>query len=170
MKVILTAAVSANGMIATKDGSEDFLPHANWIQFISLARKTGNFIWGRKTYETVTKWGDDYFKDLKGVKKIIISKKNLNLKEGFELAHSPEEAIKILENYGYKEAVVAGGSTIYTEFVKKELADEIIFDLNPSILGSGIPVFQSSLFELSLELINSQEFPDGILELHYRVK
>jgi dihydrofolate reductase len=55
MKVILTMAVSANGIIATKDGSEDFLSHDNWIQFVKLANKIGCFIWGRKTYEAVSK-------------------------------------------------------------------------------------------------------------------
>lgn len=89
MKIILTMAISINGIIATKKGSEDFLSHTNWIQFIKLAKKVGCFIWGRKTYEAVIKWESDYLKDLEGVKKIILSRSNLKLKEGFVLAKAP---------------------------------------------------------------------------------
>jgi hypothetical protein len=56
MKIILTMAASANGIIATKTGSEDFLSHDNWIQFANLAKKVGCFMWGRKTYKAVMKW------------------------------------------------------------------------------------------------------------------
>ena len=170
MKVILTMAISANGIIATKNGSEDFLSHANWVQFVKLAKRVGCFIWGRKTYEAVIKWEGDYLKDLEGVKKIIISGSNIDLKAGFELAHSPEEALGVLENEGFKEAIITGGATINSEFAKRGLIDEVIFDVNPSILGNGIPVFQPEDFELKLEFIDAEKISDGIVELRYMVK
>ena len=170
MKVILTMAISANGIIATKNGSEDFLSHANWVQFVKLAKRVGCFIWGRKTYEAVIKWEGDYLKDLEGVKKIIISGSNIDLKEGFELAHSPEEALGVLENEGFKEAIITGGATINSEFAKRGLIDEVIFDVNPSISGNGIPVFQPEDFELKLEFIDAEKISDGIVELRYMVK
>lgn len=163
-------AVSANGIIASKTGSEDFLSHTNWVQFVKLAKKVGCFMWGRKTYEAVIKWEGDYLNDLEGVKKIIISQSNLDLKEGFELVDSPENALKMLENNGFKEAIITGGSTVNSSFAEKGLIDEIIFDVNPSILGEGIPVFKPIGFELSLELINTEKLNDGIVELHYKVK
>jgi len=110
MKVILSMAISANGIIATKEGSEDFLSHGNWIQFIKLVNKVRCFIWGRKTYEAVIKWEGDYLNDLKGAKKVVISNSDLKLKEGFILAHSPEEALQKLENEGFKEIILTGGA------------------------------------------------------------
>ncbi len=170
MKVILTMAVSANGIIASKTGSEDFLSHTNWLQFVKLAKRVGCFMWGRKTYEAVMKWEGDYIKDLEGIKKVIISQSNLDLKEGFVLASAPENALKILEADGFKEAIVTGGATINSAFAKKGLIDEVILDVNPSILGEGIPVFNPTDFELSLELIEAEKINDGIVELHYKVK
>lgn len=170
MKIILTMAVSANGIIASKTGSEDFLSHTNWIQFVKLAKRVGCFMWGRKTYEAVIKWEGNYLKDLEGVKKVIISRSKIELKEGFELANSPEEALKMLESEGFKKAIITGGSTVNSEFAKRGLIDEVIFDVNPSILGEGIPVFNPSDFELSLELIEAQKISDGIVEIHYKVK
>lgn len=169
MKIILTMAVSANGMIALKTGSEDFLSHTNWTQFVALAKRAGCFIWGRKTYEAVSTWEGDYLSELESVKKIIISRSNIDLKEGFDLVHSPEEALQLLESSGFQEAIITGGATINSEFAKRGLIDEIIFNVNPSILGDGIPVFQPEGFELKLELISAEKIEDGIVELRYTV-
>ena len=170
MKVILTMAISANGMIATKAGSEEFLSHDNWLQFVKLAKRVGCFMLGRKTYEAVIKWEGDYLSELKDVKKVIISSSNLELKEGFILAHSPEEALKMFETDGFNGTIITGGSITNTDFAKKGLIDEVIFDVNPSILGEGIPVFATSDFELKMELLNFEKVGDNIVELHYKVK
>lgn len=169
MKVILTMAISANGIIASKSGSEDFLSHDNWIQFVKLAKKVGCFIWGRKTYEAVMKWEGNYFSELKEVKKIIISHSKLKLEKGFELANSPKDALKKLEQIGFKEAIITGGSTINSSFAKEDLIDEIIFDVNPAILGDGISVFQPADFELKLNLIDYKVVGLDLIELHYKV-
>lgn len=170
MKVILTMAISANGIIATKAGSEDFLSHDNWLQFVKLAKRVGCFIWGRKTYEAVLKWEGDYLKELEGVKKIIVSRSDIELIDGFELAKSPEDALKKFEGYDFKEVIITGGSTINSAFAKAGLIDEVIFDVNPSILGDGIPVFAPDDFELSLELVGVEKVGNNLVELHYKVK
>lgn len=170
MKIILTMAISANGIIASKTGSEDFLSHTNWIQFVKLAKRVGCFIWGRKTYEAVIKWDGNYLKDLEGIKKVIVSHSDFDLKEGFELAYSPEEALQILEGYGFRKTIIDGGSTINTEFARRGLIDEVIFDVNPSILGEGIPVFNPFDFELPMKLIDVEKISDGIVEIRYKVK
>jgi dihydrofolate reductase len=170
MKIILSMAISANGIIASKTGSEEFLSHANWIQFVNLSKRIGCFIWGRKTYEAVMKWDDSYLKDLENLKKIIISSSSIELKEGFELVHSPEEAVDKLEKEGFQEAIITGGATLNSEFAQRGLIDEVIFDVNPSILGEGIPVFQPKDFELKLKLIDVEKINDEIVELRYKVK
>src|SRR3989344_8389730 len=170
MNIILTMAVSANGIIASKSGSEDFLSHTNWTQFVSLAKRIGCFIWGRKTYEAVMKWEGDYLTDLEGVKKIIVSTSDLDLKNGFTLANSPEQALGTLESEGFNEAIITGGSTLNSEFAKRKLIDEVIFDVNPSILGEGIPVFAPENFEIKLELVDFERVGKDIIELRYKVK
>ncbi|OGH20664.1 MAG: hypothetical protein A3D74_05170 [Candidatus Levybacteria bacterium RIFCSPHIGHO2_02_FULL_37_13] len=169
MKVILSMAISVNGIIATKEGSEDFLPHGNWIQFVKLVNKVGCFIWGRKTYEAVIRWEGDYLNDLKDAKKIIISHADLELKEGFTLAHSPEEALGKLENEGFKEVILTGGSTNNSEFAKRGLIDEVIFDINSVVIGEGIPVFAPANFEMKLKLVSMEKIDDNIQELRYKV-
>lgn len=64
MKATLYMAVSANGFVARKDGNEDFLPHDGWLEMLSFTKEYGHLIWGRKTYEAVRGWGDNFIKDL----------------------------------------------------------------------------------------------------------
>src|SRR5689334_260684 len=118
MKIILTMAISANGIIATKQGNEDFLSHTNWLQFVKLANQIGCFIWGRKTYEEVIRWPKSYFADLAKVKKVIISRARISLADGFTHASSPEAALELLKSEGFDEAIITGGATINSEFAK----------------------------------------------------
>ena len=170
MKVILSMAISANGIIADKNGTEDFLSHDNWIQFVNLAKRIGCFIWGRKTYDAVSKWKGNYFKDIKDIRKIIISRSSIPLIKGFSLSNSPEEALKMLESEGFKETIITGGSTLNSKFALRNLIDEVILDINPSILGEGLPVFKPLDFKLDLELIKVDQIKENIVEVHYKVK
>lgn len=49
MKVTLFMPMSLNGLIVRPDYREDFLSRQNWDSFVACARRTGAFIWGRKT-------------------------------------------------------------------------------------------------------------------------
>ena len=163
-------AISLNGYIAQENGDEDFLSHENWEKFCSLARECKNFVVGRKTYETVKNWNEGFgFDNLKGVEKIIISEnKNYKLDESYTLAFSPEDALSKLNKFD--SVLVTGGSTINTAFIKSNLIDEIILNIEPAILGKGIPLFAQDDFEKRLELISSEQSESGILTLKYKIK
>jgi dihydrofolate reductase len=169
MKVILSMAMSANGVIATKTGNENFLSHANWTQFVKLANKIGCFIWGRKTYDEVIKWEGNYLGDLQNIKKIIVSRSSPQLKEGFILASSPEDALAKLENLGIKEVILTGGATNNSEFAKRGLIDEVILDINSVIVGDGIPIFAPTNFEMKLKLLETTKVDENIFELRYKI-
>lgn len=170
MKVILTMAVSANGIIATKTGSEDWLSHDNWLQFVKLANKVGGFIWGRKTYEAVMKWEGNYLNDLKNVEKIVVSHSPIQLKEGFTAATSPEEALEKLKKKGLSEAIITGGATLNSEFAKRGLINEVILDVNSVIVGEGIPLFSPADFLMKLKLVEATKISDSVFELKYKVQ
>jgi len=170
MKVILMMATSLNGIIATSDDKEDFLSHENWNQFVKRAQKSGCLIWGRKTYELVRNWGEEYLKSIESITKIIISSNpHLKLDESFTLAESPQKALVILINRGFKEVILTGGSTNNSSFAKLGLIDEVLIDLNSVIIGKGISLFNPEEFELKLELIKNTKINKDIVELHYKV-
>lgn len=168
MKVTLYMAMSLNGYIAEENGSEGFLSHANWEKFCSLAQEHGNFIVGRKTYETVKNWNERFgFDDLKGIKKVIISQdSNYKLDEGYTLATSPKDALGKLQDS--KSVLVTGGSTINTAFIQENLLDEVILNIEPALIGKGIPLFAQNDFSKKLNFVSFEE-SNGIVTLHYKV-
>ncbi|MBU1198478.1 MAG: dihydrofolate reductase family protein [Nanoarchaeota archaeon] len=171
MKVTLFMAVSLNGFIARKDGEEDFLSHDNWNSFSELVNSHKNFVIGRKTYEAVKKWGEEYsFDDFTNAKKIVVSKnKDYKLDKGYILASSPEEAINIFKEQGAEKALITGGSNLNTAFAKKGLINEIILNIEPKIIGEGIPLFFTDKFDLELELKDIKELGKGLLQVRYEV-
>lgn len=172
MKTTLYMATSVNGYIADKDGNEDFLSHENWEMLCKLAGETGNIIWGRTTYEAVAKWDKGkYLEDLVNVEKIIISSdKSLELNNGYTLASSPQDALDKISTKKFKTALVSGGSQTNAAFAKLGLLDEIVLNIEPVVIGHGIPLFSADTFELQLELTSSTQNKNGIITLKYVVK
>lgn len=162
-------AISANGIIATSDGSEDFLSHQNWIQFVGLVKQVGSIIWGRKTYEEVSTWPAEYFDSLENVTKIVVSENLEAIDERFVLVKSPEEALKYLSQHDFDQTVITGGSTINSYFAQKKLIDEVILNVNPSLVGRGIPLFKPKDFLIDLKLISCTPIGEDIIELHYQL-
>ena len=169
MKVILFMAISANGFIATTSGGEDFLSPVGWTNLIKYSRNTGCLVWGRKTYEAVIGWGGHYLTDLEGVKKVILSHQDINLINGYDLANSPQEALRLLQDNGFNQVIITGGATLNSEFARRGLIDEVILDVNPAILGQGIPLFLPSDFQLDLKLLKMTRLDQNVVELHYQV-
>ena len=164
-------AISANGIIATETGDEEFLSHENWEKFCGLAREFGNFVVGRKTYEAVKKWDGGYnFDDLVGIEKIVISQdQNFKLDEGYTLAISPKNALAKLSKKGFDKALVTGGASINSAFAKANLLDEIVLNVAPVFVGKGIPLFASQDLELNLQFTSSSKSETGITTLSYSV-
>lgn len=126
-------------------------------------------MWGRKTYDAVKKWQGSYLEDLKDIRKVVISTdKKLLTSHDFMLAYSPKDAIKQLSSLGFKSMIVTGGSTINAAFAKEGLIDEIILNIEPYILGEGIPLFAQGNFEFKLNYMGSKKITKSIVQLKYK--
>jgi dihydrofolate reductase len=170
MKIILFMAMSADGFIARKNGEEDFLSDINWQTFGALAKKHGCFITGRKTYEIVQKWPDYNFDDIDARLKIVVSHGDtLKLSPPFLLAHSSAEAIEKATAMNFKSAILVGGSTINSAFLKENLIDEVILNIEPAFVGSGIPLFSEGEFNRRLDFVGAKRIAEGVVQLTYKI-
>jgi dihydrofolate reductase len=172
MRVTLFMAFSVNGYIASEDGSEDFLSHANWNEFVRLAERSGCFIVGRRTYEIVKKlYPASYNFDTVNARRIVVSSKPApKSAKGYIFVRSPEAAIGKARELGFKEVLLSGGSTLNGSFMKKGLIDKIIFDIEPVAVRSGISVFsKADMLTRRLKLIRIRKLEKGIVQLHYAV-
>ena len=122
---------------------------------------------GRITFELM-KDGDELDTN---VQTIVVSKSNLDLSEinNVHLADSPKHALKLLEKQNFKEAFLAGRGNLNSSFMEQGLIDEIIVDLHPHIIGTGVPIFNKGKFDYKLELINTQKLSPSVTQFHYKV-
>jgi dihydrofolate reductase len=99
MKVILSMAVSLNGMVAREDGQEDWLPSEGWDEFLADVEKFRNFIMGRETYELVQAlYPDHNFDDVSIDAKIIVTRNDhYSAPETYKVVHTPQEALALLK-------------------------------------------------------------------------
>lgn len=170
MKTILYMAMSVNGIIARENNEEDFLSHDNWETLLLLLNEAGCIIWGAKTHDIVRTWEKEYWDEGKDAYKIIVSHQPMDLEEGCVLATSPEDALEKAKAQGFSEVILSGGSTLNASFAKAGLIDEVIFNVEPVVVGKGIPVFAKEDFDLKLEFEDVKKLSNGLLQLHYKVK
>jgi dihydrofolate reductase len=171
MNVTLFMATSLNGLIARPDYREDFLSRRNWDSFLDCARRTGALIWGRKTHEKFRRYGRQYFQTMNGLRKVVVSTdRAFSLEQGFELAGSPSEALAVLQGHGLQEATLAGGSILNTSFAKEQLIDAVEINIEPVVVGRGIPLFAAGDFDLALQLADVRQLGDGLVQLRYVVR
>lgn len=82
---------------------------------------------------------------------------------------SPKEVLAMLEERGFTNAFLAGGGLLNSSFAKEKLIDEIYLDVEPLLLGKGIPVFAQSDFEFELKLLEVKKLNENTVQLHYAV-
>lgn len=169
--VILYMATSINGMIAHENEGEDFLSYENWDTLRKLAQKYGTFVVGRRTYEIVKGWGPEYnFDEFKKTNKIILST-DLHFKTdpGYIVCDSPESVLGLAEKNRYKNILVIGGSRTSSSFLEKGFIDEIVINIEPVIVGKGIPMVHPVYFDYRLKLVSVDKTINGLVTLSYKV-
>ena len=163
IKVFIIAAVTADGFIA-KDGQHsplNWTSKADKTRLVELTKRAGVIVMGSSTFKTIGR-------PLSGRLNIVYSKHQSF--EGVEMTQeSPMELIQRLDQMGYKEVAICGGSHIYTMFMKASVVDTIYLTIEPVMFGKGVTMFNEDL-RYSLKLIASQVSEStGTLLLEYSV-
>jgi dihydrofolate reductase len=167
MKVILYMATTANGYIAKENDDTSWISKEEWNSYSKAVRDAGNMVIGHRTYEILTTQPE--FAELQDVRIVVLAHSDVHLlSEKHLLAHSPAEALELLQ--GSSEVVVAGGSMVNAAFLSQGLVDELYLDIEPLLLGTGIPLLERVGSETALELIATNMLSPNEVQLHYRVK
>lgn len=157
--------ISSDGSIARNDGSEDFIPDNLWSNFLNLCLGYGTLIMGRKTYDAVQQYGEEFiqpFEELP-IRKIVISGNHtFHPKQGYTVVHSPADALALAP-----DALVSSGPTLNNFLLKHGLVKKIILHEIPISIGEGIKPFDRD----GVILIPSGGAPklDGVKVYEYSV-
>ena len=170
-KITVEMACSINGLIATEDGSEDFLSFRGWEIMLEFLQEYEVLIWGRKTWDNIVSWGEEYINDLKEINIIILSatKNTQNEFSNVTYCNSIETCLEVCKNLKYEKLFISGGATINNAFMEKGIVDNIILNYNPFVLNKGIPLFKGNYFENKLKLEKIVKEKDDIVQVHYSV-
>ncbi len=171
MRITIEMACSANGLIATENGNEDFLSNRNYQIMLEFLKEYDCLVWGNTTFKNVVSWGDNYINDLKDITVIVFSKEAVKSSySNVMYCNSLEHFKQICAEKSLDKILISGGAHINTLFLKNDMVDNIIINYNPYILNKGINLFEGDYFEKELELCDVKKEKEGIVQLWYQVK
>lgn len=172
-KLKLYIATSIDGYIARKDGSLDWLdaiPNPDQLDYgySQFYDSVDTLLIGRKTYEEVLGFGVDW--PYPDSKTYIISSKPVEIKTDstYQLSESLDQIVKDLLNEEGKDIWVVGGGVLISSLLNMGLIDEMLITITPVILGEGIPLFPYNPKETKFELIKTEAFNTGFVNLVYK--
>ena len=160
-------AISLDGFIATKNDEVDWVLKSQWEGYRQTIKDCGCAIVGRRTYEMMPV--EEF---VPGCFFVVLTKsKNLKLKiEMSARVESPKQALKLLKQKGFDKACLVGGGGVNGSFYNQDLIDEVMVDVEPVVLGNGIPLLAGAKKRVNLQLLEAKPLDDGGVRLRYRVK
>lgn len=78
------------------------------------------------------------------------------------------EEVEKLKDSGGKDILVYGGANFVSNLIKNNLIDEYHFFINPVAVGKGMTIFGDSGERLNLQLIESDSYSNGKVEICYK--
>ena len=149
-----------------------------------LLRNADTLIYGRTTYQlmedywpsvvknpTGNKPADEFAVLIDNISKIVYSRtlqhvdwKNSTLKK--EIIKEEVLELKQSRKSGGKNILV-GSPGLIVAFAQLDLIDEYQLGLQPTIIGSGLPLFKNITKRINLKLLKTKSFNCGALALYY---
>jgi dihydrofolate reductase len=186
--VILFMHASLDGYV---QGANDW--DINWIAFNEELEKyaqdtlstVDTVLWGRSTYQGMQQYwttvpdnpeASDYEKRhaawvnnaLKVVVSTTLDKADWNnsmlVKDNIE-----GEIAKLKQQVG-GDMVILGSPRLAHSLMRAGLIDEFRINVNPVVLGEGLPLFKDQKDRINLELVSNKTFASGVVGLVYRLK
>lgn len=182
-KVTLGLANSLDNYIARKDGGSDWLHWSKEVAELSakFMKTVDTILIGRKTYEVMLAFGQTSYP---GAKNYVFSRskqKSSALKKSLATKKKADKNVEIitadvakfvseLKRRKGKGICLFGGGELAKSLFEADLIDEVVLNIHPVLLGSGIPLFHEMTRQIDLELLDSKTLKGGYLVVTYRVK
>ncbi len=164
-------ASSLDSYISRKDGSVDWLFMDQDYGMRDFFAAVDVAVMGRKTYEKALELSPQGV-NFPGMKAYVFSHLlPKGQKEHVEVvSDDPESWLKSIRTSPGKDIWLVGGGEMVREFLQKRMVNEIGLSIHPRLLGDGVPLYAQPYPETKLELVRSKVYPNGLLQVFYRVK
>ena len=182
--VTYSMGVSLDGYVVGPDGTFDWTqPDEEVFRFVTdEIRVVGVQLMGRRLYETMLYWEtadqdpslDDAMHEWaaiwKPLPKVVFSRTLSAVQGHARLASGglAEEIARLRAELAEGEIAI-GGATLAAEAAALDLIDEYRPRVYPVLVGGGLSFFPQGERRVDLELVESQTFSSGVVNLCYRV-
>lgn len=173
-KIIVNIATSADGYVARRDGSLDWLTERpapkGFYALPEFERSIDAKILGRKTFDRSRELGARFGL---GTVHHVFSRQPppASVPPG---VHFVTESIAAfaerLRAQPGKNVWMMGGGDIIGSFLDENAIDEFIITVVPTFIGEGVPLIAPRHREVGLRLLGIRQFPDDVVQLHYEVQ
>lgn len=172
-KLILYISCTLDGYIAKPGDNLDFLDlvqkEGEDYGYGDFIKTVDTVIVGRKTYDWVISQGHEFHHSDKEA--YIITRQQRPQKDNLSFYSGDlKTLVNELKEKDGKNIFCDGGAEIVNQLLKEKLIDEIILSVIPVVVGNGTRLFDNGRPEQELELISSQAFDTGLVQLHYQMK
>ncbi len=173
-KITFGGANSLDNYIARKDHAVDWLMWTDEVaEIMSEFWKTiDTVLMGRKTYEVALQNSKGKTNPYPGIKSYVFSRTLPKSKDaGVEIVSKDAVGfVRKLKGEEGKDICLMGGGEFAKSLFEANLIDEIGFNIQPVLLGSGIPLYHEMKQQINLELISCRTLKNGCVLVTYRVK
>jgi dihydrofolate reductase len=173
-KIIVNIATSADGYVARPDGNLDWLTERpapkGFYGLPEFERSTDAKILGRKTFDRSLQLGARFSA---GRVHYVFSRQPppASVPVGVHFVTEPIAAFaERLRTQAGKNVWMMGGGEIIGAFLDEDAIDEFIITVVPTFIGEGVPLVAPRRRDAELRSLGVQEFPDGVVQLHYEVQ
>ncbi|MDR6944786.1 dihydrofolate reductase family protein [Mucilaginibacter pocheonensis] len=170
MKISVYIATSANGLISNSRNVSDWLSPEYGQGMYAMCQKFKAVIMGKTTYNIIA---PDYL-PLKDEGTTVVLTTDVTAKPDNPTIKftndKPAEIKQALEDKGYTEALIIGGTMTISQFINAGLVDEIYFIVEPVLFDAGLPLLKDTTGELKLNLLQVSKLNDNTVQLHYHVQ
>ena len=168
--VTFGVANSLDNFIARPDGAVDWLVWDEEVAKISgeFFKTVDTVVMGRKTYEVAAKSGGGAYP---GVKNYVCSRTLKKAPKQIEIvSEDAVDFIRRLKQEAGKGICIVGGGELARSLFEARLIDQVGLNIQPVMLGSGIPLFYEMNLQQDLELLECKALKNGGLYVFYRLK
>ena len=171
-KVSLFIAMSLDGYIVDSKGGVSWLTgqgddSENIDSYSEFVKDIDAILMGRNTYhQLITELSPDVWVYDNFITYVITHEENVSSDKIIFANENPGELIKKLKEQGGKGIWVCGGADIVQQLVNENLIDIYYITVIPTILGSGIRLFENGKNEIKLKLLHTQNY-NGMIDLIY---
>lgn len=175
-KVILDLAVTLDGFIEGPNGEVDWCIMDDDMDFDGFLSSIDTIFYGRISYDL---WGNfqpdvnaspadkKLWQTLHSKEKFVFSSQIKHDDKATFINTDIANKVTEIKKQGGKDIWLYGGASLIKTFIELNLIDIYKISIHPLALGSGKPLFENLKERIELNLITTNIFKSGVVQLTY---